>query len=172
MKVLKVLFVLAVVAVLGVVGLGLAVPQVDYSVSINVERPADVVWDAFHDHEKATSWISGLESFELVSGNGIEEGTKYRMTFIEKGEKLVIDETIETVVPHERFVFSSTGESMMMRADTEFEPNANGTTVTSHVTMEGEGILMSALLPLMKGKIAERQQGDLEALKALIEGGA
>ena len=172
MKVLKFLLVALVVLVAVFVGLGFAIPQIDYTVTVDIDRPVDEVWDAFQDPERATVWISGLKSIELVSGEKHAEGSKYRMTFVEEDKTIVVDETIQTVVPNERFVFTTMAEGMGMLADTTFTPNATGTSITSNVTMTGDGVFMRGMLPLMKGMISERQQGDLTALKALVENDA
>lgn len=168
-KLLKFVLLIVLLVVLVGVGVGYAVPEIEYTVTVDVDRPPQEVWDAFHDPSKTTEWVQGLASVELVEGEPMAVGSRYQMVFDENGEQVVMEEILEIVEAPERFAFKTSHEVMDMNAETTFEANGDGTRIVSHVTMRGNDLVTRAMMPLMKGMIAERQTGDLEALKALVE---
>lgn len=171
MKIVKFLLLLVLLVVVAGLVTAFAVPEIEYTVSVDVDAPPEAVWAAFHDPTQTTTWVEGLESVEHVSGEPLSAGAEYRMVFDEDGRKVVFDETLEVVEAPDRFVFTTTHEMMDMRAETTFEPNdASGTTIESHVTMRGKGLVTRAMMPLMESHIVERQRGDLQRLADLVEG--
>ena len=109
MKILKVTLLTALVllglGVLGIILIGVISPEVTYTNSVTVEKPAAHAWAIFSDAEKLDRWLVGLESIETLEGEPMTEGSRYRLTFNVEGEEFIVTELVTDVQPVERFAF-------------------------------------------------------------------
>jgi hypothetical protein len=123
------------------------------------------------DLDKAPDWITGLERTELVEGKPGQANSSVRYYFSENGKIVEFFERVISVIPEKKFASDLENKVLRMRSITDFSAlNADETDVQIHNEVRGKGFWMRLFLPLMKGMMKKRQQGDLANLKARLEG--
>ncbi len=160
--------------VVGVLALlfGLAVlftPPVEYETRVVVDRPVDVAWRVFADEDRTSEWLEGLKSIETISGQPQKAGSRFRLTFEEDGQEIVMEEEVLVWKDEEEFSFRLMHP--MMNSDNTIRFTALGddrTEIVSKTEVRGHP-LFKPLLPLMKGAFVERNEQTYGRLKAIIE---
>lgn len=137
-----------------------------------LERPIDVVWKAFDNPENLKIWMPTVTKFELISGEQGRPGAISRLTFVENGRTIVMDEIVHT--RNEPFEF--TGEYnagfCTNKVGNRFESAAGGQTKW---TMDTEFVFTGffrIFAPLMKGMFKKRVVADCARFKEKLESGA
>jgi len=174
MKILKVTLLIAgVVLGLGVLGfilIGIFNPEVTYTNSVTVEKPAEHAWAVFSDAEKMDQWLVGMESIETLEGDPMTEGSRYRMTFNVEGEEIIVTETVTDVQPVELFAFDLESDALTSYNEIRFIPVDSTTTrIEARSTAQGNGIFWKSLLALSGSVMQQESQKSYDKLKRLIE---
>jgi uncharacterized protein YndB with AHSA1/START domain len=137
-----------------------------------LEKPIDVVWRAFDNADNLKRWMPTLTDYQQLSGTPGQPGATSRLTFLENGRNIVMDETI--LSRREPF-------ELILRLDTEHGANdvahrlesmAGGQTKwTLDAEFSFKGFLRF-LAPLFRGMIRKRLQDDCNRFKEMLESGA
>lgn len=143
-----------------------------FTIETNLERSIDVVWRAFDNFDNLKIWMPSLTDIQHVSGTPGQPGAVSRLTILENGRKMVMDETV--VSRREPYEFDG-------RYDTEygcnevqnrFESESGGQTkwsLTAEFTFRG---FFRFMAPLFKGVIRKRLSEDCARFKEKLESGA
>lgn len=141
----------------------------EFQTKIQVNQPVAEVFAKFMDIDNMGKWLTGFKKIETVSGNPGDVGSKYKLTFEEKGKEIVMDEEVLEVKENEKFVFRMEMPQMSSHSDVEFHSVNSGTEVVSSTTVEGKGFMWKLAIPMMKSQMKKRQEQDFNKLKALLE---
>ena len=169
MKWLKRLAGIVVALLIGFLAVGLFVPQVSIVSRTQVAAAPETAWSVFMDPKLAPQWLTYLESLETVAGAPETVGSVRRLTFLENGRRIVIDETVTAIEPARRFAFDSTGEWMVGSAEVVFTPAGTGTVIECRSEMRGRGPLWRSVFALSRTALQRRQDEQLAKLAALID---
>lgn len=142
-----------------------------FTYEIEVEKPLAEVYAAFNDQDNMPRWITGLQRTELISGEPGKPGAKTRQVYLERGRTIELIETIREHVPGERFVGTIEGEGMSCDLQVEFVDKGASTVVRMRSKFQPQKLAMRFMLPLFKGQIRKRQEGDLKRFGELVEAG-
>ncbi len=148
---------------------GFVVPKFEYTNRVEIDRPADVVWDYFADASKAKDWIRGLKSMELIEGQPNTPGAKFKMEFEDDGRQITMTETVKTWKPREEFAFKLENEVMISDTTVRFTEQNGKTTVVQTVNAQGGNPFWRSLFALMRGTFESQGQEIMENLKRNVE---
>ena len=81
--------------------------------TIIINKPVKEVWDFYDNPDNLKLWLANFKSFELISGNPGEAGTKAKHTYEEKGRTIIMYETITEKVPYHKLAGTLTMPKMM-----------------------------------------------------------
>jgi hypothetical protein len=143
--------------------------MVKFEVSIDIDRPPDIVVQALLKAENATYWTTDLEEFEVVKGKPGEVGAIGRLHFVQQGHEHIMEDVIEFSEPGKRYVSRVSGPAITARVETNIEPINSGTKLAIVWTGTGKKLLLRLLLPLLRKKIARQSQKELATFKNLVE---
>ena len=170
MKILKTVLVVVGLFVGGLIIYGMMNTPFTVETRVEIDRPVEQAWTVFDDENLVTQWISGLQKIEITSGKKGEVGSTYRLTFLESGEEIVINELITAYEPNKRIAFDIDHEIMFGNTDIRLESRGeNKCELISVSEMGGKGIFMKGLMAMGKSSVEARQQKDYNQLKTLIE---
>lgn len=145
------------------------IPKVNFSSSVEVNKPVDIAWKVFMDDSKLDQWLTGFKSTALLSGKDNEVGSVYKMIFEEKGKVFEMTETITAVQENRQFSFDLDHKVMSSNNDVSFESIGNKTVIKGVTSTKGKGLIMRAIFPLLKKSMRMNNQLTYDHLKRLIE---
>jgi carbon monoxide dehydrogenase subunit G len=127
--------------------------------SIHVDRSPEVVYALVRDLERAPEWQDSLESVDVEAGTEVRRfgGRRVEASFF------VLEDD-----PPRRFAISSEGGPAAARAESDLEPDGDGTRVvfTVDLRLRGAARLASGVV---KPTAQREMRADLERLKELAE---
>ena len=151
------------------VGKGLLTPSVSYESQITVNKPANECWAVMSDEANLPKWIKGFKRTELVSGTANTVGAVSNIYVEERGEEMVMEETITAIKPYEKMAMTFTMDFMDMDYEMLFEEQGDQTTITTKSTTVGNGMLAKSIISFMPSAMKTQEDENLNSLKKLIE---
>lgn len=138
--------------------------------SIVVQRPIEVVFEAFLNPDTFTEWFGMAEEIRDFSGHPIGVGTTYTGIGRVMGQEIInAVEIIEYDPPH-HVVVQSDSPVIRGRNHMDFTPIADDATqIDIALTGETAGVLSRLALPVLRGQIQKQMHGDLQRFKRMIE---
>lgn len=137
---------------------------------ITIARPVADVYAAFNNLDLLPQWLTGLTRIEHISGTPGEAGFEANYIFEERGKEVTFHEIITEVKPQKSFTFLMENSMLTMENTTRLQAQGNSTTITTDSQVKGKSFMMRLFMPLMKGSMRKRSQGDYEKLKGILEG--
>ena len=144
--------------------------KVDVETEIVINRPRAEVAAFAADPGNTTGWYSNIKSVEWKTSPPAQVGS--RIAFIARflGRTLNYVYEVRELVPGERFVMSTADGPFAMETTYTWQDEPGGGT-RMRLRNRGEPSGFSAVTaPLMVGAMRRANRGDLERLKALLEG--
>lgn len=150
--------------------LGVFVPSFEYENSVTVNAGQASCWSTFHDVSKMKSWMEGLESLSLKSGESMQLGSVYEMVMVDNGERMVMNETITDITPGEQISYNLDNDVLnSVYTFTFHATNDHQTIIRGRYKVTGNNLLWRSILFLSKSYIRETGQKQLNAFKEMIE---
>ena len=141
-----------------------------YSVSVEVNKPIEEAWEVLMDESKMGEWLTGYKSMELIEGEPLTVGSKHKMIFEERGNDVVLIETVTAIDPPREFAFNLDHELMNVSTRMTLERiGSDRTRLVSDTETRSPKLLWKIIMPFMTPQMKKRNRGDLEKLKAMIE---
>lgn len=168
-KILIYVLVVVVLIVAGGIAFGLLNPSVSYEASVEINKPREVVWAYFSDETKMGEWLKGFQKIEIISGNKNEVGSKYKMTFIDQGQEIVMIETLKEFKRPEKFAMHLEHEIMSSDSEITLAEENGKTTLTQKDNAVGSNILWRIMFAAMRSTFIDSSQENLNRLKANVE---
>ncbi len=140
------------------------------TVEVKIDRPVELAAKLFSTPGNTAKWLTGLHSFELISGELGQLGARANVTFVNGLTKLNIVETIQAIELPERFVLKYESEGFEAFSFNRFHHLDEGVTkfvMEQHIEFKG-AMKMAGLFA--KTGIRRQMQRDAKAFKAFAEG--
>ncbi|MDH7444968.1 SRPBCC family protein [Aquimarina sp. 2201CG14-23] len=169
MKYLKYLLFLIIILALIFFGKGMLTPSVSYENEVVVNKPANESWAVMSDESNLPKWIKGFTKTELVSGTANEVGAVSKVYVEDRGEEMVMEETVTALTLNEHMAMTFTMDFMDMDYEMFFKEDDGKTTITTKSIAMGNGILSKSLISFMPGAMKAQEDENLNSLKRLIE---
>ncbi len=168
-KVLKAILVLVLISAAYFVYLGISNKEDTVLTTVEIDAPAEMVYQYVTNETLSKSWLPGLESIERVGEGELEVGAKYNLVFKEGKRTFEMMETITAVEPNQRFAFKLEDKMMTGHVDVSLEADGDRTTVTETHTFSARSFSGRAMMGLMKGAIKKGKKDMYNDLKTAVE---
>lgn len=149
--------------------IGIFTPRFSYQCEIETPTEIAEAWDVFVNPELMSGWIEGFQEMELLEGDSMQAGSRYKMLVENQGEPFEMIEEIVVADAPERFSFLLENEVMFSQVKIRLERIDYGTRFTAYHEIEGKNIFWKSLFPLMKGQFQSQSQAGYIKLKQLME---
>lgn len=169
MKFLKAFIVVVLLLLAGLLLLGVFVPEIDDEVELQVNKPIVTVFASMMNTNDLTEWIDDLESVEQTGGILAMPGSTFNLNFRSNETTQVYKMEILEMQPMKSVRFRLYNEMMDVEMSINFETDGLATDLRVFTQIKGEGLVVRAMLPLMKSVIMEEIEQDFENFKQLQE---
>jgi ligand-binding SRPBCC domain-containing protein len=140
-----------------------------YTLSLTINAPRAVVWEAFNNPDYLKEWQPTLESITPVSGLPGQPGSIAEQAYIEGGRQLTMVETIKERREPELFVAIYEAGGAINQMKSIFEEKGNKTIWTTASDFQFMGYMIF-VGPFMRRAFIKRTRRSMELFKALVEG--
>lgn len=174
---LRIISIIVIILVLIVIGLWIAGKRSGhgrFEVSILIDRPASVIFDALTNHEMTRRWVSGIVNLKDLTPGNNGVGSKIILTEKINGSIVVMEEDITELKPPFLKKYISLGLGGPSKEFTEYgeyelSKQGNQTLFTMRSRMEYKGFLFRLLEPLLTPAVKAKFEGDQKRLKSILE---
>jgi uncharacterized membrane protein len=172
MKILKYFFVFLLFGLVGILVATFFAPkqhEVDSSVVIN--KPVGECWDACFNPDKMPLWWGDLDSVNHIYGEYDRKKYNAKLIFGTEATRTKADYKLDSVVKH-TYAHSKIvlDEKLELGIDYHFvERDSSSCELKLHTTLSPSGYLMRLMVSNSSDALAEKRQGELNALKAYLE---
>jgi hypothetical protein len=160
------LVVIVVVLVAGFLCIGIIVPTVEYTTTVEINKPRDVTWQVMRDRK---DWIYGFKSYEQLSGEANQPGSKARVTVVRDGRETVFDTELIEIKPPEYSVSRLTNDTLTHDATVRLSEADGKTTIVSNEKLQGKNAFWRSIFAIFKGMIVETSHKNFAGLKKAVE---
>jgi len=143
--------------------------MVQFDVSIEINKPVDIVVDALMNHKNFVYWQTNLEKFEVIKETEEKVGSIAHLHYNEKGRKYIMEDKMIQYEPNKKIVSQVSGDVISAVVETIILSQGNKTEIKLKWSGEGKVFFVKLLLPLLKGKMIKQSTKELETFKNLIE---
>jgi len=165
-KVILYILCIIVLLVVGFFCIGIFVPAVEYTTTVEINKPRDFTWNVIRQRK---DWIYGFKSFEQVSGQPNEVGSRAKITVVRDGREMSFDSELLDIKPPEMSVTELTNDMLTHDATVHLTENNGKTTIVSNEKIVGKNAFFRSLFVLMKSSITSVSQKNFEGLKQAVE---
>ena len=152
--------------IVGFFCIGIFVPTVEYTTTIEINKPRDVTWNVIRERK---DWIYGFKSFEQVTGQPNQVGSRAKITVVRDGREMSFDSELLDMKPPEMSVTELTNDMLTHDATVHLTENNGRTTIVSKEKITGKNAFFRSLFVLMKSRLTSVSQKNFEGLKQAVE---
>lgn len=138
--------------------------SIDFTHSIEIERPADEVFAYVADFENNPRWQGGMVACQWTSDERMVEGATYQQEARFFGRPIHTHFRVTAVETGRSISIESTQSTFPIQVTRTVEPTAHGCRVTAHIRGQPTGVLR-----LFSGLVRRSVARDYAALKRLLE---
>lgn len=149
--------------------IGIIKPTQEYTTSVTVNAPVEKTFAIFMDTSRFREWMPIFSKMELLSGNPNEAGSKWKMHFHERGQDIIMMETVTTYKTNQVFAFNLQNEVINSDNEVLFTPKGNSTQITAHCKSEGGNIIWKSLFVFFTPGMKQQSQQIYNDLKRVVE---
>jgi hypothetical protein len=150
-------------------GCGIVVSEIKYTNRVVVNKDCENSFKVFNDTSMMKEWLQGFVSLQLVKGEYMQEGSKYRLILEQDGDQYEMDETLISVMENRHCSFFLENDVLTNRFDVHFNPVDKGTEIKVDNTVKGKNILWRAIFFVLQHKFYDQGKATYNSLKAVIE---
>lgn len=136
---------------------------------VHINKPPDIVDQAYTEPENMPYWTKHLEKFEVVKGNSMEKGALARLHFKKKGRSYIMEDELLETEPGKRYRSRVSGQGIIAEVETLFEQTDQGTLTTLSWTGRSKTVPFNLLLYLLRCRIKREARSELIEFKNLVE---
>lgn len=137
-----------------------------------VNAPVSEVFQVYSDFGNAATRVEGIEKIEILTGDPIGIGTRFRETRIMFGRPSTEEMEITEFEPNQKYTVEAFSCGAHFQTIFRFQPNGDATTVEVELTTRNISWfakLMSPLGFLMAGSMKKIFESDVDQLKQYCE---
>lgn len=152
--------------VIGFLCIGIFVPAVEYTTTVEISKPRDVTWKVLRERK---DWIDGFKSFEQISGKPEEVGNRARVTVVRDGSEFIFDTELQDIKPPEMAMSELKNNMLVHDATVTLTENNGKTTVVSNEKITGTNPFYRSLFALFGARSKSISARNFEGLKRAVE---
>lgn len=170
MKLVKFFLRIIALAVILFLATGLLIKEVDYQVSIAIEKPLDTIFTEFKDPLNSSNWIPSIKKITPIDLRDGVVGSIYSSVFkTQENRTLVVRQEILAYIPNKKITFFYEAGDRLETSDFVFSQEDNITIIIQHTSLRSRSYLQQCLFPFLKNSMIEKDQQYLNNFKSYIE---
>ncbi len=137
-----------------------------------VNAPCSQVFEAFSDFKNAADRVEGIEKIELIDGDSIGVGTRFRETRIMFGRPSTEEMEVTEFIPGQRYTVEANTCGSHFQTIFNFKPDGDATVVDVELNTRALTLFAKIMTPigfLMAGPMKKMFASDIEQLKKYCE---
>jgi uncharacterized membrane protein len=143
--------------------------MIDFSISIRILKPADMVYKAFIDPDNMIKWHTDLTGYESVKGKYPELGSVSRLYYKSGKNSYFLEERLEQIETGKRIVSVISGSALEARIEVTFIPDDWETELQMSWSGKGKGVVSLLTMRFSEKKVKLQTENDLAKFKDLVE---
>jgi len=129
-----------------------------------------LVYEVFTNPDNTAKWLKGFLRFEVIDGEPMTVGSKFRVILNNNGEIVTIIETMTAIENNKRFAFELESDVHLGHTDITFTAFDSETTlVRSTNEVEAKTALMRSIFVIMKPYFQTVSDKQFATIKKLAE---
>lgn len=140
-----------------------------FEINIIINKPTDIVYQAFIDLNNMLLWTKDLEKIEIENEPFGEVGTTMRLYYDKNGQENMLEDTLEFIEPGRRIKSRITGDGLNASVETTIEAINDATRLTLIWDGRGNNVVTRIILFIFKNKIKKETLSELNYFKELVE---
>lgn len=147
--------------------LGIFVPTIEYTTTVDIDKPRDTTWNVMRTRK---DWIYGFKSLEPINGGGPDQvGSKAKLTVVRDGRETTFESELTAINPPEMVATRLTNQMLTHEAVVHLSEKNGKTKVVSNEKITGSNLFFRSIFFLFKGSILDISRKNFEALKQAVE---
>jgi uncharacterized membrane protein len=143
--------------------------MVKFKITTSINKPPEIVWNAFIDAQNMLHWTKYLEKVEVVKGKFGEVGATAHLHYLEKGRSYILEDKLLGYEEGKRILSQVSGQGMNIEVETILNALPNDTNISMTWNGTSKSFMVRFMLRLMQKKIAKQAKAELEHFKSLVE---
>lgn len=148
------------------VAVGFFVPAVEYTTTIEINKPRDMTWQVMRERK---DWVYGFKSLEQMSGKPDEVGNRAKLTVVRDGSEFSFDSELLAIKPPESAETRLDNEMLVHNAHVTLSETGGKTTIVSFEKIEAKNWFLRSLFAFMKSRFTAVSAKNFDALKQTVE---
>ena len=140
-----------------------------FNISTIINKPLEIVWDAYIDPQNMLHWTRFLEKVEKIEGEFGEIGARAHLHYLEKGRAYILEDKLLEFEEKRRILSQVSGQGMDIKVETILEDLSTETKISMNWNGTSKSIFMRTIMNLMIKKITRQAEEELIHFKQLVE---
>ena len=169
MKILKTALIIILIVIVVYFFIGLLTPPVSKEVAIEIDQPAEEIFNTLTNQSNMTKWVPGLVSVKQVSGKPNSIGSVSEYIFERDGMEIPVLVKINDYQDNESMDMTLTHDKLVSDVQIKVLPKGENSKLDISYKIVGNSLMTKTAMPFIKPLIKKYSEMDLEELKKLLE---
>ena len=169
MKILKTALIIILILILVYFIIVLLTPPVSKEVAIEIEQPAEEIFNTLTNQSNMTKWVPGLVIVKQVSGKPNTIGSVSEFVFEKNGMEIPVLVKINDYQDNESMNMTLTHDKLVSDVQIKVIPKGESSKLDISYKIVGNSLITKTAMPFIKQVIKKYSEMDLEELKKLLE---
>lgn len=169
MKVLKTALIIILIGIIVYFIIGLLTPPISQEVAIEIDQPAEEIFNTLTNQSNMTKWIPGLASVKQVSGKPNSIGSVSEFIFKRDGMEIPVLVKINDYKENEFMNLTLTHDKLVSDVEIKVVSKGKSSKLDISYKIAGNSLMTKTAMPFIKPLIKKYSEMDLEEIKKLLE---
>jgi uncharacterized membrane protein len=169
MKILKTALIIILIGIVVYFIIGLLTPPVSKEVAIEIDQPAEEIFNTLTNQSNMIKWVPGLVSVKQVSGKPNTIGSVSEFVFEKDGMEIPVLVKINDYQDNESMNMTLTHDKLVSDVKIKVIPKGESSKLEISYKIVGNSLMTKTAMPFIKPLIKKYSEMDLEELKKLLE---
>jgi uncharacterized membrane protein len=169
MKIVKTALIIILIGIVVYFIIGLLTPPVSKEVAIEIDQPAEEIFNTLTNQSNMTKWVPGLVSVKQVSGKPNSIGSVSEFIFERDGIEIPVLVKINDYKDNESMNMTLTHDKLISDVQIKVIPHGTNSKLDISYEIDGNSLMTKTAMPFIKPLIKKYVEMDLEELKKLLE---
>ncbi len=169
MKILKTALIIILILIIVYFIIALLTPPVSKEVAIEIDQPAEEIFNTLTNQSNMIKWVPGLVSVKQVSGKPNTIGSVSEFVFEKAGMEIPVLVKINDCQDNESMNMTLTHDKLVSDVQIKVIPKGESSKLDISYKIFGNSLMTKTAMPFIKPLIKKYSEMDLEELKKLLE---
>ena len=169
MKILKTALIIILIGIIVYFIIGLLTPPISQEIAIDLEQPADEIFNTLTNQSNMIKWVPGLASVKQISGKPNTIGSVSEFVFERDGTEIPLLVKINDYKENESMNLTLTHDKLVSDVQIIVVPKGESSKLDISYKIAGNSLITKTAMPFIKPLIKKYSEMDLEELKNLLE---